>query len=191
MKKNVLDIQAIHEVTSYPYGRLRTSAFFSIEFVEKKGFRAVFQTINPKNGRHNAPKKNTYCTFDCNVVEEGTGHIKTFGYNVHGYEGINKMCAFIADHFEALNLTDAMIKYLFCHCAATIKAAMLYTRIPTDLLFPVMEDVVKTCIKGMATGENLFNQVIVPIDEINKLKAQLEAQPPIVETLEMSDIFKN
>jgi hypothetical protein len=47
-------------VDSYPYGRLRATAFFSLEFKKGKGFRSVFQTINPKNNRLNAPKYSTY-----------------------------------------------------------------------------------------------------------------------------------
>ena len=37
-------------VESYPYGRLKTTAFFSVEKTSK-GYRTEFQTIDPKTGR--------------------------------------------------------------------------------------------------------------------------------------------
>jgi hypothetical protein len=48
------------EVNSYPYGRLKATAFFGLEFKRGKGFRTTFQTINPKNGKLNAVKNSTY-----------------------------------------------------------------------------------------------------------------------------------
>lgn len=47
-------------VENYPYGRLQCKATFSLEFKEAKGYRTVRQTINPKTGRINNPKKSTY-----------------------------------------------------------------------------------------------------------------------------------
>lgn len=48
------------EVKNYPYGRLRTSAFFGLEHRPGKGFRTTFQTINPKTGKLNKVKYSTY-----------------------------------------------------------------------------------------------------------------------------------
>lgn len=47
-------------VDNYPYGRLKCTATFGLEFNPKRGYRSVFQTINPKTGRINKPKKSTY-----------------------------------------------------------------------------------------------------------------------------------
>lgn len=44
----------------YPYGFLRCSAKWWIEDKGKKGQRVIFQTVNPKTNRVNAPKKATY-----------------------------------------------------------------------------------------------------------------------------------
>ena len=64
-------------VENYPYGySLRTTLFDTIEFDPKKGYRHVTQTINPKNGKLNAPKKSTYYSFMLRYKNE-IGHIKT------------------------------------------------------------------------------------------------------------------
>lgn len=75
----IFPIGSVQTVESYPYGRLRCKAFFSIEFKKKQGFRTVFQTINPKNDRLNAQKYSTYTDFAFNYLCPETGHIKN-GY---------------------------------------------------------------------------------------------------------------
>lgn len=56
--------QRPYKVDDYPYGfRLRTSIFYWIESKAGKGDRFCSYTINPKNGRANAPKCSTYATF--------------------------------------------------------------------------------------------------------------------------------
>ena len=80
-------------VDSYPYGRLRTTAFFSVEFKRGKGFRQVFQTINPKNGRLNAPKNGTYSNVSF-LYQEGNGHIHGGGYSLNGGEYLNRFFYF-------------------------------------------------------------------------------------------------
>ena len=48
------------EVDDYPYGRDRTTAKFTIETDKRGRQRAVMQTVNPRTGRENKPKKATY-----------------------------------------------------------------------------------------------------------------------------------
>lgn len=63
------------EVKDYPYGfRLRTSIFYWLETVPKKGDRFCSCTLNPKNGRMNAPKKSTFSNIGCMYADE-KGHI--------------------------------------------------------------------------------------------------------------------
>lgn len=65
------------EVKDYPYGfSLRTSIFYWIETKPGKGDRLGTYTINPKTGRHNAPKYSTYSTFLYLYLDE-QGHVKT------------------------------------------------------------------------------------------------------------------
>lgn len=49
-------------IEDYPYGfKLRTTIKYWIETTPKKGDRFCSQTVDPRNGRLNAPKKSTYC----------------------------------------------------------------------------------------------------------------------------------
>lgn len=67
--------QTAYEVKDYPYGfRLRTSIFYWIESKAGKGDRFCTYTINPKNGRANAPKCSTYNTFMYMYLNE-KGHV--------------------------------------------------------------------------------------------------------------------
>ena len=64
-------------VDNYPYGfTLKTTLFDYMEFDQKKGYRHCTQTINPKTGRINNPKKSTYYEFMLRYRNE-IGHIKT------------------------------------------------------------------------------------------------------------------
>ena len=70
-----------HEVKDYPYGRLRTSMFFNVEFNPKRGYRSVRQTINPKTGRLNNPKKSTYSTYMLLYKDLSTGYLNFMGFS--------------------------------------------------------------------------------------------------------------
>lgn len=62
-------------VDDYPYGfRLRTQIRYWIE-TTKRGDRFCSQTLNPKTGRWNKPKKSTYCDVMVMFTEPETGHI--------------------------------------------------------------------------------------------------------------------
>lgn len=79
MKKYIFNhtsLETALEVTDYPYGfRLRTSIFYWIETVAKKGDRFCSCTRNPKNGRMNAPKKSTFSNIGVMYLDE-VGHVK-------------------------------------------------------------------------------------------------------------------
>lgn len=71
------------EVKDYPYGfRLRTSIFYWIETTPKKGDRFCSYTIDPRNGRKNAPKKSTYSAIGIMVKQEN-GHIGWTAVNIY------------------------------------------------------------------------------------------------------------
>lgn len=69
--------ETAYEIKDYPYGRLRTSMFVYIESEPKKGDRVVRVTINPKNGRINAPKKSTYSPLYVLFLNSENGHIES------------------------------------------------------------------------------------------------------------------
>ncbi len=71
--------QTAYEIKDYPYGRLRTSMFVWIESEPKKGDRVVRMTINPKNGRKNAPKKSTYSALYVLYINSENGHLESDG----------------------------------------------------------------------------------------------------------------
>lgn len=74
------------EVKDYPYGfRLRTSIFYWIETKKGKGDRFCTRTINPKNGRFNAPKCSTYSPFLYLQTNE-QGHVTTGGLTAYNQE---------------------------------------------------------------------------------------------------------
>jgi hypothetical protein len=108
-------------VESYPYGRLRTTAYFSIE-TTKKGDRTVFQTINPKTGRINNPKKSTYSNY-CFMYKNEDDHIK---FSCRGYNDLNSfrnLIQFIQDNNLVLNEQQK---------ANLIKDSVLYTKLESQ-----------------------------------------------------------
>lgn len=71
-------------VDDYPYGyKLRTQIRYWIETVAKRGDRFVSQTLNPKTGRWNKPKKSTYVEIGVIYIEAETGHVKWAGLHTH------------------------------------------------------------------------------------------------------------
>ena len=79
--QNLIPTNQKIEVENYPYGyTLKTTLFDTMEFNPKKGYRHITQTINPKNGRLNAPKKSTYAPLKVRYYDE-IGHIKTIGFD--------------------------------------------------------------------------------------------------------------
>lgn len=62
--------ESAYIVESYPYGfSLRTEARFWIE-TNKNGQRMNFQTLNPKNGKWNKPKKGIYYLVGVLFIDE-------------------------------------------------------------------------------------------------------------------------
>lgn len=97
-------------VDDYPYGyTLRTQIRYWIETVAKRGDRFVSQTLNPKTGRWNKPKKSTYVEIAVLYIEEETGHVKWSGLHTHATEEVE--AAFLAAFGEE-NLSELQKKQL-------------------------------------------------------------------------------
>ena len=116
------------EVVNYPYGGLKTKAYFSIEFNEKKGFRSIFQTIDPKTDRLNNPKKSTYSFFQyLQVVDrDGNNFVNTKGL------GLPHDVKTLKDFVRSLNpldlvLTEEMIKYIGKSIYLYMNLTIVYT----------------------------------------------------------------
>lgn len=173
----ILNINEKTEVKSYPYGRLRTSAFFSIEFDKKRGFRSVFQTIDPKSGRINKPKKSTYSDILYQFIEEGTGHVKTAGYALWGYEDINRACKFISENQNALCMTDEMLNHICIVSFARIKGNAGYTQGSRVILMDILKPALDALVAMMKSNKfDRFGDVVIDLEAIERLKKAHEAE---------------
>lgn len=98
--KDARSFESAHIAQDYPYGfRLRTQMFSWIEHT-KSGARLVQQTINPKNGKLNAPKKSTYGRFKMIALNED-GHVRTIGYG--DYSDSKEIESFLSKYSSYMN----------------------------------------------------------------------------------------
>lgn len=157
-------------VENYPYGyTLKTTAFYSIES-NNKGFRTVFQTINPKNGKLNAPKKSTYSPV--RVLKEVDGKIGSHTLDFYGDEGLVKDIKFLEENFDLFTRDE--IKSIAVHIIALSKASIyakvVYTNSNQDKLLPLFDSLIKTLVKIANTGDNLFGEIVYDIPAIKALE---------------------
>ena len=101
-------------VDDYPYGfRMRTKIRYWVESKNRKGDRICRQTLNPKTGRWNKPKKSTYSGVIVMCLNDD-GHVKTIGLPSRGWattEGIENFLESIGD-YELNDLQKNEIKVL-------------------------------------------------------------------------------
>jgi hypothetical protein len=157
--------------TNYPYGSLRATAFFSVES-NKKGFRTIFQTINPKTNRINNPKKSTYYAVIL-PMQKGNGHFDFCGYtDMNGGEEINKACQFISDFYDLF--TKGEIEQIALHMLTMLqvhtKAICIYCGTNFEDLKPFIDTQVKTAVEIAKNKENLFLSCMLDNEKIDSLK---------------------
>lgn len=160
------------EADNYPYGRLRTTAFFSVEYNGKKGSRAVFQTICPKSGRLNKPKNGTYYSVIL-PMQLSNGHYEFCGYlDFNGTEAINKGLQFMADFYELF--TEEQIKsialYVLGMSKVNVKAMCIYAGSTWEDLKPLVEESVSNITKIVNSGENIFEECLLDLKAIEATK---------------------
>lgn len=160
------------EVYNYPYGfKLKTTLTDYLDFDVKKGYRHCTQTICPKTGRINKPKKGTYSNLIVRYYDENN-HIKTLHFDFNGDESINKGCSFIAENFALF--TPAEIEYFYIiilsMAAIDFKATCIYGGSKPDELKPLYTDFWATCKTGIKDGTNLFNLLVLDTEKINATK---------------------
>jgi hypothetical protein len=169
----------VHHITDklqndfYPYGYLKTTAFFNIEFSPKKGCRSIFQTINPKNGRLNNPKKSTYCMVKLPCTIDSNGHFDSCGHlDFNGDEAINKGLVFMSDFFECFE--PEQIKEITLSIIAmsqlNAKASVIYSGAKWEDLKPFIESSIKNLAQIVKTGDNLFLNSLLDVQGIKALK---------------------
>lgn len=169
--RDFLNINEVHEVSSYPYGRLRTKAFFSIEFVAKKGFRNVFQTIDPKTGRVNAPKKSTYSLFAFQTKDEN-GFIRngSWGHSLNN-EQINKLTNFIYTNKDSFCLTPEMVKFIAADLLGIIKAGLVWADGNKKAMFEALKPELDKLVSIASTGDiELFNGFKIDVEALENIK---------------------
>ena len=159
------------EVKDYPYGWKKTSMFFSLDFKKGKGFRSVRQTINPKTGKLNAPKRSTYSPVM--VMVEKDGKISYSSFNFYGDEGIERAINFFSENFDLFD--KEQITYIaletLTYLKADIHSKVTYCNSPLKEILPLYEEAIKKLVEIINTGENLFHKVRV---DFKKVKATEE-----------------
>lgn len=171
----ILPIREKQSTDNYPYGRLRTTAYFSIEFVPGKGFRYVFQTVNPKNGRLNAEKKSTYSHFMYLVRNNDNGHYEPHGFGIGGFEDVNKIARWMNVKLEAVGLTEEMIKDICCTMFTSMRISCRWVDAPSDKVIAIVDGAVKAALRGFKTGQCNWQDIYVDVDAIEKLKSETKA----------------
>lgn len=177
--KKILNCNLTYEAKDYPYGRLRTSMFYSLDFHPKKGFRAVTQSINPKTGKMNKPHPGTYSFFKFMYENTENGHFEFGGFSSYGgFEDIRKVSKFIAENFEALQLTREQVQSICGHLFNLMRGNSVYCGIAKekqDALLALVKPASELFLQGFKTGNNIFAEVAIDVDAIDALK-KIETQ---------------
>nr|WP_315173541.1 hypothetical protein [uncultured Flavobacterium sp.] len=171
--EDVIVYHSSEKLTSenYPYGRLRATAYFSVEY-NKKGARTVFQTICPKSGRLNKPKNSTYykVILPC---EQSNGHFDSVGYlDFNGTSSINIGLRFMADFHELFTveqIKDIAITIL-AHMKMNSVAYVQYGGSSFDAIKPLMDKQIKTLVDIAKSGDNLFLDCLLDEEALEATK---------------------
>ena len=118
-------VQGKQSSDNYPYGRLKCTMTFEIEFNEKKGYRGVSQSVNPKTGRLNALKKGIYYDF-LYMTEDENGHFHFHALHINGFDSVEKFVTFLSNNPD-IKFTETESQYLYCKICATIKVSSSLT----------------------------------------------------------------
>jgi len=163
-----------HVLTSdnYPYGRLRTTATYTVE-MNKKGCRTIFQTVDPKNGRLNKPKHSTYCDGVILPCVNSLGHFDDCGWiNFNGAEQINKGLHFVSDFFELF--TPAQIEDIALRVVAMTKidakARVIYSGSVWEDIKPYYENAIKVLCDIAKTKTNRFSECLLDVAGLDSKK---------------------
>lgn len=171
MQNLILTNQKI-EVENYPYGyTLKTTLFDTMEFNNKKGYRHITQTINPKNGRLNAEKKSTYAPLKVRFFDENK-HIKCIVFDFNGKESINKGLKFLFENFLSFDVNEIKYFYelIYTSLKLDIRASVIYAGMKFDDLKPLYDETVINIAKGINNPTiNNFN-CYLDVEKIEALK---------------------
>ena len=157
---------------NYPYGRLRCTKTWALEWKQGKGFRLVEQTINPKNGVTNAPKKSTY--YPVLLLTDTNGFIETAHCpNFNGEKEMNEGAKFMHEHFDCF--TPEQVEDIYIHALAMMKvnayAICQYRGVEPDALKKVIQPAIDALVKGIKSKgtENTWADVKLDKEAIEAL----------------------
>ena len=149
-ERTVYSTDQILKSDNYPYGRLRCTATHSVEYGKNKGYRTVFQTVNPKNGRLNAPKKSTYSIGLILPAHDENGHFTSvYAGSYNGTESINSGLHFLNDFYDLLTEEQVRVEAMTIMLAtkADAKAQCMYCGSTWEDLKPYYDTCVKTLVE--------------------------------------------
>lgn len=168
---NYLITTEIGITNDYSYGRLRATAMFSLEFNPKRGFRSVFQTINPKTRLLNKPKKGTYNMFMLIAEQDSFYRFKAFEF--YADEDFNKVIKFLADNYILFTLEQQ--KYIFgqiiSYLRVTSQSQVVYCGSDVDEVLKVIDEPVKKAIEGLKNPNiETLKSISLDYEALNALK---------------------
>ena len=160
-------------VENYPYGyKLKTTLTHSLEFKSGKGFRHVTQTVNPKTGRLNNPKRGTYYPLMLLATDNETNYTRSYALNPNSAETVNTSAAWmyqkyhLFQHREIVHAANYLIKIL----KADAYARAVYCGSVTAEILPYYAQAVEALYKIASTGANHFDKVQVDAFALDALK---------------------
>jgi hypothetical protein len=166
-----MEIKRENKVLDYPYGRLKTTMLYSVEFKKGQGFRGIRQSVNPKTGLLNKPKKTTYAPVMLVSVKEDnhTNFISARWYDDSGKDSSNK---FMFDNFDLFTKEEvsAIASDVLMRYKADIYAKSTYCNSDVKKLLPLYDNAVKTLVEIIKTGENLWDKITVDWTAVDALK---------------------
>lgn len=162
----------IATVENYPYGRLKAKATFSIEYKKGCGARMVFQTINPKTGRINNPKKGGYVP--AMVLTDTDGFISSKHLRFYGADGINEDSKFMFENFDLF--TAEQVEDIYGMLFNTLKleavASVRYAGAKFEDVKPILEASVRAAVRGFKERGliNTFGDIKIDLEALAKTK---------------------
>jgi hypothetical protein len=147
---------------NYPYGfKLKTTKTDFVEFSKKKGYRHCSQTIDPRSGRVNAPKKGVYYPFLVLGLDD-KGHVVSFVSDFNSLESGQKVIDFFSNPNNFALFTAAQIQWVYQRLTLCVKisghASVVYTGVDPEKAFAIIRDQLAVILDGeKSKGEkNIF-----------------------------------
>jgi len=160
----------------YPYGfREKTTKTDYLEFSPKHGFRHCSQTINPKTGKENNPKKSTY--YDVMILgTDENGHCKSWVSDFNGEKAMQRSINFLKQPEIFQLFTPQQIEFFYMQILTmskvSAKAQVIYCGTDWEQLKPYFEKPISEIAEAIKTKglDNRFDKIVFDWEAINALK---------------------